>query len=58
MTTIGGFVDGMLDGTIPPDQQQKYLRIISRKSTAQPHGRAYADAAKIQSGELISTPRL
>lgn len=54
MTTIGGFVDGMLDGTIPPDQQQKYLRIISEEV-----GRLsrmvvrMLDAAKIQSGELI-----
>lgn len=29
MTTISGFVDGMLDGTIPPEQQQHYLEIIS-----------------------------
>lgn len=29
MTSIGGFVDGMLDGTIPPEQQPRYLRIIS-----------------------------
>ena len=29
MTTISGFVDGILDGTIPPEQQGKYLRIVS-----------------------------
>lgn len=29
MTTIGGFVDGMLDGTIPLSEHKKYLRIIS-----------------------------
>lgn len=29
MTTISGFVDGMLDGTIPPDQYDRYLTIIS-----------------------------
>ncbi len=29
MTTIGGFIDGMLDGTIPPAQQDYYLRIVS-----------------------------
>ena len=29
MTTISGFVDGILDGTIPPDQQEKYLQIVS-----------------------------
>lgn len=54
MTSIGGFVDGMLDGTIPPEQHGKYLRIISEEV-----GRLsrmvvrMLDAAKIQSGELI-----
>ncbi len=29
MTTIGGFIDGMLDGTIPPDRHRDYLTIVS-----------------------------
>ena len=29
MTTIAGFADGILDGTIPPEQEEKYLRSIS-----------------------------
>ena len=29
MTTISGYMDGMLDGTIPPEQQPKYMEIIS-----------------------------
>ena len=29
MTTIGGYIDGMLDGTIPPEQQAHYLQIMS-----------------------------
>jgi signal transduction histidine kinase len=29
MTTIGGYVDGILDGTIPAGQQEKYLHIVS-----------------------------
>ncbi len=29
MTTIGGYVDGVLDGTIPQDQQRHYLQIVS-----------------------------
>ena len=28
MTTIGGYVDGVLDGTIPPERQTYYLQII------------------------------
>lgn len=29
MTTISGFVDGILDGTISPEDSSKYLRIVS-----------------------------
>lgn len=29
MTSIGGFIDGILDGTIPPEDEKKYLRIVS-----------------------------
>ena len=29
MTTIGGYIDGMLDGTIPPDRHRYYMQIVS-----------------------------
>lgn len=29
MTTIGGFINGILDGTIPPEKQEYYLNIVS-----------------------------
>ena len=29
MTSIGGFVDGILDGTIPQESEKKYLEIVS-----------------------------
>ena len=29
MTTIGGYIDGILDGTIPKERQEHYLRIVS-----------------------------
>ena len=29
MTTISGFVDGILDGTIPPEQSRVYLQLVS-----------------------------
>ena len=32
MTTIAGYTDGILDGTIPPEHEKKYLRIISNES--------------------------
>ena len=31
MTTIGGFVDGILDGTIPPSEEKRYLTIVSNE---------------------------
>lgn len=31
MTTIKGFVDGILDGTIPEEQRQNYLEIVSEE---------------------------
>lgn len=57
MTTIGGFVDGMVDGTIPPAQHDKYLRIIAEETRrlSRMVGRML-DAAKIQSGELLLSP--
>lgn len=57
MTTIGGFVDGMLDGTIPPDQQEKYLHVISEEvKRLSRMVMRMLDAAKIQSGELLINP--
>ena len=32
LTTIAGYTDGILDGTIPPDGQRKYLEIIAQES--------------------------
>ena len=29
MTTIGGYVDGILDGTIPPEKSRHYMQIVS-----------------------------
>ena len=31
MTSIGGFIDGMLDGTIPQEQHKKYLELVSEE---------------------------
>ena len=57
MTTISGFVDGMLDGTIPQDQQRKYLVVISEEvKRLSRMTMSMLAAAKIQSGELIISP--
>ena len=32
MTIISGFIDGILDGTIPPEDEEKYLKIVSEET--------------------------
>ena len=32
MTTIAGFADGILDGTIPPEREKEYLQVISNET--------------------------
>ncbi len=32
MTTIGGYIDGILDGTIPEEKQHHYLQIVSSET--------------------------
>jgi signal transduction histidine kinase len=31
MTTIAGFIDGILDGVIPPEQEKHYLKVVSEE---------------------------
>ncbi len=31
MTTIAGFIDGILDGVIPPEQTEHYLKVVSEE---------------------------
>ena len=52
MTTIKGFIDGILDGTIPPEMQNHYLQLVSEET-----GRLarliqnMLDLSKLESGE-------
>ena len=32
MTTISGYIDGILDGTIPPERHQHYMQIVSNET--------------------------
>ena len=32
MTTNGGYIDGILDGTIPPEKSRQYMRIVSEET--------------------------
>ena len=53
MTTIGGFIDGILDGTIPPESEQKYLLLVSEEVRRLSRMvNTLLDVAKIQSGEI------
>lgn len=53
MTSIGGFVDGILDGTIPPSEEKKYLRIISSEVQRLTRlVRSMLNLAKIESGSM------
>lgn len=51
MTSIGGFVDGILDGTIPPNMHKKYMSMVSDEIKRLTRlVRAMLNLAKIESG--------
>ncbi len=53
MTTIGGFVDGILDGTIPPEKHKAYLRIVSDEIDRLARlVRSMLNISKFEAGEL------
>lgn len=53
MTTIGGFIDGILDGTIPPEKQNYYLEIVSGETKRLARlVTAMLNMSKIEAGEL------
>lgn len=53
MQTISGFIDGILDGTIPPDKQSQYLRIVSTETKRLARlVRSMLSLSRIDSGEM------
>lgn len=53
MTSIAGFIDGMLDGTIPPEKQGYYLQIVSdevKRLSRLVH--SLLNIARIEAGEV------
>lgn len=53
MTTIGGFIDGIIDGTIPPEKQNHYLNIISSEIKRLSRlVQSMLSLSKLESGEL------
>lgn len=53
MTSMSGFVDGLLDGTIPKEEEKHYLKIISSEVRRLARlVRSMLNLAKIEAGEL------
>ncbi len=54
MTSIKGFVDGMLDGTIPPENSKHYLEIVSEESARLTRLiKNMLDITKLEAGEYV-----
>ena len=53
MTTIGGFVDGILDGTIPENRHREYLRTVSEEINRLARlVRSMLNISKYEAGEM------
>jgi len=54
MTTIGGFIDGILDGTIEPEKQKYYLGIVSDEVKRLSRlVQSMLSMARLESGEFV-----
>lgn len=57
MTTIGGFIDGILDGTIPPEKEEYYLKKVSDEIRRLSRlVMTMLNMSKIEAGELKIKP--
>ena len=57
MTSIAGFIDGILDGTIPPEKERHYLTIVSDEVKRLSRlVRSMLNIAKIEAGEMKLNP--
>lgn len=57
MTTISGFIDGILDGTIPQERQNEYLKIVSDETKRLSRlVRSMLDLSRIDSGQMQLNP--
>lgn len=57
MTTIAGFIDGILDGTIPKEKHQYYLRIVTHEVKRLSRlVKSMLDLSRIDNGELRINP--
>ena len=59
MTTIGGYIDGMLDGTIPPEKHRHYMQIVSDETKRLSRlVRSMLDISQLQSDAGIPDEKL
>lgn len=60
MTSISGFIDGILDGTIPPEKEKYYLNIVSDETKRLSRlVRTMLNLSRIEAGEMkINTERM
>ncbi len=57
MTSIGGFIDGIMDGTIPQTEQRKYLSIVSNEvKRLSRMVVSMLNLSKIEAGEIELSP--
>lgn len=57
MTSIGGFIDGILDGTIPPEEERAYLQKVSNEVKRLARiVVAMLNLSKIEAGEIGLSP--
>ena len=57
MTTISGFIDGILDGTIPPEEEKKYLGLVSNEvKRLSRMVVSMLNLSKIEAGEVPLSP--
>lgn len=58
MTTIGGFIDGILDGTVPPEKEREYLQIVSNEvKRLSRMVVSMLNLSKIEAGEISISPK-
>lgn len=54
MTTIAGYIDGILDGTIPPEKQDHYLSLVSAETKRLNRlVRSMLDISRLQNQETV-----
>ncbi len=55
MTTISGYLDGMLDGTIPPEKHQQYMQLVSQETKRLSRlVRSMLDISRMQDRQTVS----